>query len=169
MNLSSTQILNLIIPIVVAVVVYLFNDSIVQNAKYLFPTYQEYTNKMLDKKADIYLKIESKDKIYQEIRENRTLRKENAKWMAQNVLYKKQKKEYTPVSFTNKEEQAQKETKKIYKWELQAIFPKKKIAIINNNIVKVGSKIDNAVVKDIKNDKVLIKYDEGLKWLYMFH
>ena len=168
MNLSIKQIAMLCLPFILSFAVYMFDTDIVKNIHYLFPSYEEYSNKTLDKKAEIYLKILSKDKNYQEIQEKVSDRKSYAKWVAEDVLYR---------DFTVKKEQVQKgnstkkirKIRKIYSWKLQAVFNKKKVAIINSKIVKLGSSIDNGKLIEIQESRVLIEYAKGLKkWIHLF-
>ena len=41
----------------------------------------------------------------------------------------------------------------------------KKRAYLNNKLVKIGDKIDGITILDIRNKRVKIKTDEGVKWI----
>jgi len=165
MNLSIKQISMLSMPFFFSILIYMFDVDIVKNIQYLFPNYEEYSNKTLDKKADIYLKILSKDKIYQEIKEKATNRKEYASWIADNILYKN----FTQKHTAKQERKIMQKVQRTYSWKLQAVFNKKKIAIINSKIVKLGSIIDGGRLVEIQENRVLIKYAKGLKkWIHLF-
>ena len=155
MRLNSKQITILISPFVIAAITYTFSEDIVSNLHYLFPEYSSYQDKNLNKKASTYLKIEAKDKLYQQIRAKINRRHSNAKWVADNVLYKKE----TINIATDTKHRA---------WELQMVYPKKNIAIINNKIIKTNGIIDNAKLISIENSRVLIQHDERLEWLSLF-
>lgn len=165
MHLTGKQILLLFIPFLVSGFVYYFDTDIVKNVKHLFPSYEGYTNKTLDRKAEIYLKILSKDKIYQDIKEKMKNRETSTHWIAQDVLYKE---------FTNKQEVLQSDNSKtkiakVHSWSLQAVFNKKKVAIINSKIVKLGSYINGAKLIYLEENRVLIQYNKGSKkWIHLF-
>lgn len=168
MHLDSRQIILLIIPFFLSGSIYFFDMDIVQNVKYLFPSYQEYSNKRLDKKADIYLKILSKDKVYQDIQNRVTAREDSSQWIAQTILYKKLI-DREKILYNNSSSSSNKRVVKAYSWKLQAVFNKKEVAIINSKIVKLGSFIDGGKLIRIKEDRVLIQYNKGLKkWLHLF-
>ena len=172
MHLTTKQILTLIFPFFLTAVVYMVDMDIVKNVKYLFPNYEEYTNKSLDKKAVIYLQIESKDKFYQEIQNAIVARKENASWIVENVLYKKVPKE---LKRTPKQYYVPVKQKKVEKrinfnnFKLQAVFSKDKVAIINGHFVKESSYLNGVQILQIKQDSVLLGYQKGKKWIYLFH
>ena len=161
MYLSRKQFFLLILPFMISLLVYYFNKELVDNAHYLFPTYKKYLNKDLDVKTNAYFQIESKYKSLQKIKNKSLLRKKNAKWATDNLFYKKQ--EGARVASVKSA------SEKTYTYKLQALFPDDKTAIINNLIVKVGSKVDNTtVVTKITNYSVQIKTNKGLKWLSLF-
>ena len=169
MHLTTKQISVLLIPFLISAMVYIFDFDIVKNIKYLFPSYEEYTNKSLDKKATIYLKIESKDKLYQEIQENIKKRPQNAKWIVEKVFYKKLPKKSIEV-INNKKTHGKKNFKeKELVWNLEAVFSKDKVAIINGIVVKEKHLVDGAEVLKILDDRVLLSYKKGKKWIYLFH
>lgn len=159
MKLSKYQIFMLLIPFIVSSIVYIYNKEIIQNAGYFFDNYEEYSNKTLDNKIDIYLKISPKKQVYQEIEEKTGLRSANAEWVAENVLYKKG--EIQIKTALQKED-------KIDPLILQAVFPKKKFAIINDKILYERSTINGMKIIRIENHRVLLKYKKGLKWISLF-
>lgn len=167
MHLNSKQIFLLLSPFLVSFIIYFFDTDITNNAKYLFPKYAEYGNKVLDKKATIYLKISKKDKDYQTIIQRLQDRSTHAKWIANNIFYKyiaikapviRQKSRNLPHIYN-----------KSTNFVLQAIFNRKKVAIINGKILKTSSYIDGAKILKIEKNKVLLKQNKGTKWVYLFH
>lgn len=167
MHLNSKQIFLLLSPFLVSFIIYYFDTDITSNVKYLFPNYEEYSNKVLDKKADIYLKISAKDKHYQTILQRLKERNSSAEWIANDILYKhivvqapiiKQKMQ----NFSHKHKQST-------NFELQAIFNNKKVAIINGKMVRASSFIDGAQILKIEKNRVLLQYNKGTKWVYLFH
>jgi len=172
MHLTTKQIMTLLLPFFLASIGYFFDMDIVKNIKYLFPNYEEYTNKTLDKKAVIYLQIESKDKLYQEIQNSIIARKTNAKWVVNNILYKKVPKELKKTPSNHSRYIQQKTVKKgvdFNDFQLQAVFSKDKVAIINGHFVKESSYLDGVHILQIKQDGVLLGYKKGKKWIYLFH
>ena len=169
MHLNAKQIFTLFIPFFIALIAYIFDFDIVKNIKYFFPTYKEYKNKSLDKKATIYLQIESKDKLYQKIQHDIQQRKEDAKWIAQYILYKKLPKAQVHQVHTQKLQTRPNKQKKPNILKLEAVFSKDKVAIINGKIVKEGTFINHTKILKIFNDKVLIQQKRGKRWLYLFH
>ena len=164
MYLNAKQSLLLFIPFLIASVVYFFEDSIIANIRYFFPTYSEYTNKTLDKKADIYLQIDAKDKVYKEIKEKMRLRPQNTEWIVSSVLYKKLEKKKSDVAPSKIEKKKAKGSA----WKLEAVFDKEKVAIINGKLVSIGSVIDHARVVDIKKETVCLEFTKGRKCLHLF-
>lgn len=164
MHLTPKQIALLLLPFVITGVVYLFSFDIAKNIKYLFPVYEEYKNKTLDKKAAIYLKIEANGKLYQQIKTKIQNRRQNAQWVVDTILFKK---------LPNKNEQkSQVQTvhkKNTTTWRLEAVFSKVKVAIINGTLVRENSAINGARVVKILNDKVLLSSKKGEKWICLFH
>ncbi len=154
MYLSNKQIFILLLPIFLGTAIYLFSDDIVKNLQYLFPKYESYKDTNLNKKADTYLKIEAKDKIYKKIQSQIKERNINSNWIVKNILY-------TKGTFV-------KTDTKHRAWELQMVFPKRNVAIINNKVIKINEMIDNAKLIDIETSRVLIQHDERLQWLFLF-
>jgi hypothetical protein len=167
MHLNSNQLFRLSIPFLLSIVVYYFSDEITQNVKYLFPTYKEYRNKVLDKKADIYLKIEAKNKTYRTILHRLQEREKKAQWIADTILYKKVKVENSVVQ--KKVLHASKKYTKTPSFNVQAIFYNKKVAIINGKMVQESSILEGAKIIKIEKNKILIQHHKGTKWLYLFH
>ncbi len=163
MHLTTKQIATLLLPFLVAGVVYMFDFDIAKNIKYLFPVYKEYQDKTLDKKAAIYLQIESNGNLYQEIKKKIKNRKEEAKWIVEKVLYKK-----APMQQTKKVVNTSEQNKKTPTWKLEAVFAKLKVAIINGTVVKEHSTVDGARVLKILDNRVLLHSKKGKRWVYLF-
>ncbi|MDO8453566.1 MAG: hypothetical protein Q7S59_03225 [Sulfurimonas sp.] len=166
MYLNSKQFLALLFPFVVAVIIYVFSSEIVQNISYFFSPYENYSNKTLNSKADIYLKIEEKSKKYLEIQNKLELRKANAEWIVKNMLYNKENS--TQIHAQKEIIQVDEVTKESFVHKLEIIYPKAKVALVNGKIVHEGTIIDGAKVIKINNDGVLIEYQKGVKWLTLF-
>jgi len=153
MHLKGWQFLMLGIPFIIAGIVYLFSDDIVKNIYFLFPEHhEERTFLSLNKKAAMYLDIESKAGLYRKVQNKISTKQINEKWVAKNILYREHKKE----------------NPQRYIWKLQMVYPKKKIAIINGKVVHINDVVDGAQVVDIKKLSVLIKEGERLEWVTLF-
>ena len=159
MYLTNKQIFLLLLPLFIASIVYLFYEEIVANAKYIFPTYKEYKNAVLDKKADIYLKIDAKNSTYETILKKIATRKKEAPWVAATVLYKKTTFKPIPKIIPLSQPKY---------FHLEAIFFNKKVAIINGKIVYLYGTVDGAKLIRIEEDKVLLQLKKGKRWLYLF-
>jgi hypothetical protein len=144
-------------------IVYAFSIDVVSNAKYLFPSYKGYTNETIDKKASIYIQIESKSKLYQEIQNKIDARKKNAQWIVDNVLYTR------TVKDLKASQEAVKKPLSIDDFKLQAVFSKHKVAIISGHLVKESSRLYGVHILKIQKDSVLLDYKKGKKWIYLFH
>lgn len=154
-------------PFIVASCIYFFNEDIVSNAGYLFASYEEYSNKELSKKVDMYLKIEEKSMLYKEIQERVKQREENSEWIAEEFFYPEEK--VVNIIPEIKSEQAiGKIVEKEHHYRLEALYPNDKVAIINGVIVREGSNIEDAKIVEIKDNSVLLKNKKGLKWLHLF-
>ena len=162
MRLTNKQALTLIFPFVVSSIIYMFDVEIVSNIHHLFPIYAEYSNKVLSEKTDTYLEIEKKYKLYKNINNKIELRKTNARWIAENLFYDKQEKVIVELSSKKKN------NAKSYAYQLKIVYPNEKIAIINDLTVREGTLIPGAKVIKIQNNRVLLQYKKGLKWLYLF-
>ncbi len=156
-HLNNKQIFFLLIPLVITFIVYNFDMEIVKNVKYFFPKYQEYNNPVLDKKADIYLKIDKNKLSYKNIEEKLKTRPKYTKWISDNILYNSLSVKTTKKSY-----------KKNTKLHLQAVFYDRQIAIINDKPYKINSKVYNGKLIKIEKTKVLIKYKRETKWLKLF-
>ena len=166
MHLTSKQITTLLIPFLLSFIIYFFDMDIVKNVQYLFPNYEEYTNKTLDKKAVTYLKIEAKGKLYQEIQDSIIARNTNAKWISERVLYKKMNKsKKIKRTFTHKVVKRRMNVKNLH---LQAVFSKDKVAIINGHFVKESASIGGIKILKIEQERVLLNSKKGKKWIYLF-
>lgn len=161
MHLNNKQLLFIVFPFILSAVMYFFGEEIAGNARLFFPTYEKYSNKELDEKTNAYFGIEKKQQEYEDIQTKVGIRKKDAVWVADNLLYKEEKKKEKK---SNLGEKTQEET---YSYKLQAIFDNNTV-IINDLILKKGSMLHNAVIAKIENDRVLIKTDKGSKWLFLF-
>ncbi len=166
MHLNSKQFSVLLLPFIMAGIISVFSSEIVQNMSYFFSPYEDYSNKALNSKADIYLKIEEKSKKYLEIQNKLELRSSNVEWIAKNMLYNKENSTQSSPQQEVVVVDEVAEERFIYKLEM--IYPKVKVALINGKIVHESEIIDGAKVIKINNDGVLIEYQKGLKWLTIF-
>jgi len=164
MHLSNSQLLQLITPFALASVLYIYSDDVVQYADNIFPTIKQYKNTKLDKKAAIYLKIQRDNNIYMSILNQKDIRNKQSEWIVQKLLYTKQKNQSTTPHPSFQRTRVHKR----HKWHLEVLYPKKKIAIINAQLVHEGSKIDGAQVLQITAEKILLKTTEGLQWVSLF-
>ncbi len=159
MHLTSKQISFLLLPFFITAIVYIFSSDIANYIRYLFPVYEEYKSKTLDKKATIYLKIEANGKLYQQIKERIKDRNRYVEWIVDSVLHKR----------TSPKKLLSKKREKPIAWKLQAVFGKLKVAIINGTTVRENGFINGAKVVKITEDKVLLRSKKGEKWLSLFH
>lgn len=164
MHLTRKQILLLLSPILISIIVYLFSSEIVGYMQYIYPNYQEYNTKTLNKNVQLYNEFAAKKEMFNDLQKKIQLRKENAGWMSNYVLYQK---EDSSQDKNTSNSMARKKID-ISSWQLEATFPKRNVAIINGKIVKLGSTIKQVKVVSIKNDKVLLQYKKGFQWVYMF-
>jgi len=155
MRLNSWQIFTLTIPFIISILLYTFNDTIVQNIHSLSPKYDENDSFInFDKKTGTYLAIGVKSKFYKEMEKKISARQSNAFWISKYILY----------------ETAREETSKTSKsaWRLQMVYPKHKIAIINGKIKKLNEMIDGAKIIKIENLSVLLEYNKRQTWVTLF-
>lgn len=160
MYLNSKQLSFLTFPFIISGLVYFFNAEIADNAHYIFPVNEKYSNKDLDAKTNTYLQIETEIKKYQDIEEKIAKRKNEAKWAADNLFNEKYQ-EYKPA--LNKQVES-----KQYAHIVQALFPENKTAIIDDIIVKEGDVVYGDVIVKIEKARVQLKTKKGLKWLTLF-
>ncbi len=166
MYLNNIQFLKLIIPFILVSLLYVYSDDLVESADTIFPTIQQYKNRELDAKANVYLKIQRNKKIYVSILNQIEKRENNRRWITEHLLYDPNK-PMKKITKSVTKSTAKKVTHKSV-WILQILYPNKKVAIINSEIVHEGSMINGAEVLDIMQDKVLIKTKQGKKWLFLF-
>ena len=162
MYLTNKQLFLLTIPFLVALSLYFFYQDIASFSKYFFPSYDAYKNAILDKKADIYLKIESKTKDYDEIIKRIEERKKESLWIA-NLLHRQNEMKKAKEFLNKKNRRIE-----IVSYKLEAIFYDKKIAIINKKIIPLYGKVDGARLIKVEMDRVEIKTKKGTQWLYIF-
>ncbi len=170
MYLDNRQLLLLIAPFFVSLFIYFFDAEIVGNVRYVFPIYEEYSNKTLSEKTDTYLLIETKYKLYQDIKEKLELRKTNAPWIAENIFYQEEGllEQIPQQTFAPQEELPKQITPKPYVYKLEVVYPNKKIAIINGLIVKEGGIIHDVKILKIEHNRVMLEDTKGVKWLSLF-
>ena len=89
MYLTNRQLLLLLLPFLIVSVLYLSLDTLLHPLRYLLPSYQEYKNKILDKKASIYLEIAKKNEIFEKIMRQIRRRREEVDWASEKGLYRK--------------------------------------------------------------------------------
>ncbi|MFA5234364.1 MAG: hypothetical protein WC390_08200 [Sulfurimonas sp.] len=167
MHLSSKEFFLLLSPFIASFFIYFFGQEIVGAFHDVFPSYERYANNQVDAKMEKYLEIDAKHDVYMEIENKILTRKQESQWVAEHVFYRD-----TPLEAAVKAPQTQTKTVEVIKKErnytLQALFPDDKTAIINDFILKEGNKVDGAKILEIEDEKVLIKTNKGLKWLYLF-
>ncbi|HFU75365.1 MAG TPA: hypothetical protein ENK66_03885 [Arcobacter sp.] len=164
MHLTKKQVLILFFPIIASLIVYILSTEIISFMKYIYPDYQEYNTKSLNKNVQIYNELAVKKETFNNIQKKVQQRKEYAKWMSSQVLYQK-------GDSYKKENNASKRiasTVDVSKWRLEATFPTRNVAIINGKIIKLGSTFKQVKIVSIKDDKVLLQYKKGFQWVYMF-
>lgn len=154
-------------PFILASILYVYSDDIMQDADSVFPTIQQYSNKELDEKAKVYLKIQRDRDVYATIVSQMQKREKNRNWIVENLLYEKKSEKSIPI--VKKEVVRKKKIAKEQHWKLQILYPNKKVAIINSKIVHEGFMVDGAKVIKIMQNKVLLKTKKGKKWLSLFH
>jgi predicted RND superfamily exporter protein len=168
MHLNQKQIFLFIIPIVLFTTLSFFADDLISYVKNLFPNYKEYQNKSFNQKATIYLKIESKDKFYQEIQHNIKQRLHYAPSITDAILYKKTPQEIKPKTIDKKIKKYKR--KHYYKHlQLEAVFPKQNVAIINGIFLHTYQKYKNITLLKVLENKVLLQTPKGKRWLTLFH
>ncbi|ADN08069.1 hypothetical protein [Sulfurimonas autotrophica] len=160
MYLSNKQIIQLLTPFLLGIILLFFQDEILTFMHSKFPTFKSISNKDFHKNVDEYLRIDQEMHTYNDVVKNVKERKNSLKWITSNVLYQKQ--------LTQSEKKANiSEHKQL--WNLEAVFPKYDMAIINSQFVHKGSIINKAKIIQIKFDSVLLKTNKGLKWVHLFH
>jgi hypothetical protein len=169
MHLSKKDLLSLFLPFFIAYLVYYFSSNIINYVDSFFATHEKYVDQKLDLKMQKYLELESKQSIYKKINQDALKREESIDWFVDELFYsKKIEAPHSVADFKSITTTQSIEEHKIYTFKLQAVFLDDKTAIINDTFVKEGSKIDNALVKQIKEDSVLIQTSKGTKWLFLF-
>jgi hypothetical protein len=158
MHLSNKDFLKLLLPFILSFLIYNFNNELIYYAKYIFVNSKTYSQETLDKRVGYYLKIKNYKTVFTTILSNIKKREKNILWITDHLLYKYQK---HPLNNTTK-------TPKTMRWILKAVFPQQKVAIINEKVIYINSKIGTARVVQIKKDKVLLKTHKGFKWIYLF-
>lgn len=167
MYLSAKEIFLLIFPFVASFFLYFFGQEIMSTVHSIFPSYERYANSQIDAKMEKYLAIEAKHNIFTEIENKIVARKQESAWVAEHVFYRDAPLEVV-VEELKPQVKAVEIVEKEHHYALQALFPDDKTVIINDVILKEGDEIDSAKVMEINDEKVLIKTNKGLKWLYLF-
>jgi len=159
--LNNKQIIQLMSPLVLVMVLFYFQDEIMTFMHTHLPTYKgKIAGGNFTKEVDEYLNIRREEQIYDDIFKKIEKRKFFAPWITKNLLYNRDSVQ------SNKQEKIK---EKIPVWNLQAVFPKHKMAIINSMFVSEGSNVSNAKVIKIRFDSILIKTKKGLQWVHLFH
>jgi len=159
--LNNKQISQLLSPLVIVALLFSFQDDIVTFMHAQLPTYKgKIAGGNFNKEVSEYLNIGRDKQAYDDIFKKIEKRKFFAPWITKNLLYNKK-------SIQNDKQEKIKEN--IPVWNLQAVFPKHKMAIINSEFVSEGSIVDNAKIIKIKFDSILIKTKKGLQWVHLFH
>jgi len=161
MYLSSKQILQLAMPVLLAVGLLYFQDEILTFMHEKLPQHTMNKNHSINKEADMYLRLNKDMNLYNDIEKSVKKRKDSVLWISKNFIYNKKK---SLQSGTKIHKSAKK-----YIWKLQAVFPKHDMAIMNAQFVHTNSIINNAKVIKIRFDSVLLKTSKGLQWVYLFH
>ena len=119
------------------------------------PTYKNRTaSKDFNKEVNEYLNINKERQLYNNIFEHIEKRKASAPWITEKLLYERQ----------NSKEKSDKNMiieKNKPTWNLQAIFPKQNMVIINSKFVSKGSTVNSAKIIKIEIDSVLIKTEKS--------
>ena len=160
MYLSNKQMLQLAIPILLAVVLLYFQDEILTFMHEKLPQHTMNKNHSINEEADTYLRLSRDMNLYNDIENNVKERKIASVWISKNFIYEKKE--------LQSDTKIQKNIKK-YIWKLEAVFPKHDMAIINAQFVHTNSVINQATVIKIKFDSVLLKTNKGLQWVHLFH
>ena len=163
MYLNNKQIIALVFPILFASTLLYFQDEILTFMHSQLPTYKNRTaSKDFNKEVNEYLNINKERQLYNNIFEHIEKRKASAPWITKKLLYERQNsKEKSDKNITIEKNKPT--------WNLQAIFPKQNMVIINSKFVSKGSTVNSAKIIKIEIDSVLIKTEKGLKWLHLFH
>jgi len=160
MYLNNKQIIQLLTPFLLGIVLLFFQDEIVTFMHAKLPTVKSIRNNDFHKNVNEYLRIDRDIQTYNDVVKNVKERKNSLKWITSNVLYQKQ-----PTQSEKKPSiRAHKQL-----WNLEAVFPKHDMAIINSQFVHKNSIVNKAKIMQIKFDSVLLKTDKGLKWVHLFH
>ncbi len=166
MYLSKKTVGLLLLPFIFSGLIYYFSPKIINLTHSYSPLHEQQIDENLDKKMRKYLEIESKQNVYQKISEDALRREDNIKWVVDELLYVEKTKvtqKMTPLKKATPQVEPKKHT-----YQLQAIFSEDKTALINDNFVKEGSKVNDATIKEIKEDSVLIQTEKGSWWLFLF-
>ncbi len=163
MYLNNKQIIALVFPILFASTLLYFQDEILTFMHSQLPTYKNRTtSKDFNKEVNEYLNINKERQLYNDIFEHIEKRKAtSASWITEKLLYERQNSKKRDKKVTTENNKPT--------WNLQAIFPKQNMVIINSKFVSKGSTVNSAKIIEIEIDSVLIKTEKGLKWLHLFH
>jgi len=160
MYLSNKQIMQLLTPFLLGVILLFFQDEILTFMHSKFPTFKSVSNKDFHKNVNEYLRINQEMHRYNDVVKNIKEREKSLEWITSNALYQKQLMQSEKKANISERKQL---------WNLEAVFPKHNMAIINSQFVHKGSIINKAKVIQIKFDSVLFKTEKGLKWVHIFH
>ena len=158
--LSKQQMLQLMIPMIVAGTFFFFEDDIIHYMHITLPQHSMKESQNVNKEAASYLKISRDMQVYSEIVNKIQQREMSLEWLGSNFLYK------NAIKQSSKDKDKRVKEKR---WKLEAVFPKHNMAIINSQFVQKNSSIDKAKVIKITFDSVLLKTKKGLQWVHLFH
>ena len=160
MYLNNKQIIQLLTPFLLGIVLLFFQDEIVTFMHAKLPMVKSIRNTDFHKNVNEYLRIDQDIHTYNDVVNKVKERKKSFQWITGNVLYQKQLTQSEKKTDIREHKQP---------WNLEAVFPKHDMAIINSQFVHKGSVINKAKIMQIKFDSVLLKTKKGLKWVYLFH
>ncbi len=164
MFLSNKQIFQILSPFIVGFLLLFFQDNILgyfyNNAK----TKENIMDKKLYKISNIYIKISKDIKPYGKILEENRKIYDQTQWLCENILYKKE----AHKTFIKAKNIKIKKPKNI-RFDIKAIYPKEQIAIVNSKLVHTGSIVNGVKIIKIYFDKIKIKTEKGIKWVYLYH
>ena len=159
MYLSHKQILQLIIPLFLGALLLFFQEDIITIMHKQFPKIKTIKKSKIYYNVNQYLKINEEMQTYDMVSQKMSKRKDTIRWVVTTVLSQKK-------SIQNRKKTDVKKQQDI--WNLQIVFPKHNMAIINSQFVYKGSIVNGAKVMQIELDSVLLKTNKGLRWVHLF-
>jgi len=159
MHLSTKQILQLATPLFLGALLLFFQESIITMMHAQFPKIKTIKKSKIYYNVNQYLKISEEMQTYDMILQKMLKRKNASEWVVATVLSQKQSIQNSKKADAKKQKDS---------WSLQIVFPKHNMAIINSQFVYKGSVVNGAKVMQIELDRVLLKTNKGLRWVYLF-